>query len=209
LLAEAQDRLAEAVRRGIRQYVILGAGFDMCALRQPGWAQELTILEVDHPGTQALKRSYLAAAGLVMPENAGFASINLGHEALGAGRRRYQVSTEKPPFFSWLGVMMYLTEAAIDATLQAVAAFPAGSEIVLTFALPSDDAPSHFAQCAASLGEPWMSAFTPEVLEANLRDLGFARVGFLTPAEAEARYFRQHPDDLPVPKRTNILYAVL
>ncbi|HEY5505065.1 MAG TPA: class I SAM-dependent methyltransferase [Sedimentisphaerales bacterium] len=63
-----EDRLAAAGSRGITQYVILGAGFDTFALRQPSWAQILKIIEVDHSGTQTVKRSYTAAAGLAMPE---------------------------------------------------------------------------------------------------------------------------------------------
>jgi methyltransferase (TIGR00027 family) len=205
----AEDRLAAAVLRGITQYVVLGAGFDTFALRQPAWAQAVKILEVDHPGTQAMKRSQLAAAGLVMPENADFASIDFEHESLCAGLLRYHVSTDEPTFFSWLGVMMYLKEDTIDAVLRSVAAFPAGSEIVLTFAPPPGDSPSPLAQRVASLGEPWVSCFTPGALEAKLRTAGFAHVEFLSPAEAGARYFRQRPEDLPVPRRINILSAVL
>jgi methyltransferase (TIGR00027 family) len=211
----AEDRLAAAVLRGVTQYILLGAGFDTFALRQPTWAQALKILEVDHPGTQALKRSQLAAAGLAMPENALFANIDLEHESLRGGLLRYNVSLDEPTFFSWLGVTMYLTEAAIDAVLHSVAAFPAGSEIVLTFAPPpkpqvgtASAPPPLLAQRAASLGEPWVSYFEPDALEAKLRGAGFSKVEFLSPAEAEERYFRQRPEDLLVPKRTNVLCAV-
>jgi methyltransferase (TIGR00027 family) len=205
----AEDRLAAAVLRGITQYVILGAGFDTFALRQPPWAQALKILEVDHPGTQAMKRSHLAAAGIAMPQNTNFATINFEHESLRDGLLRYHVSMNEPTFFSWLGVTMYLKEDAIDAVLQTVAAFPVGSEIVLTFATQPGDSPSPLAQRTASLGEPWVSYFEPDALEAKLRGAGFTKVEFLTPAEAEARYFQQRPADLPVPKRTNILSAGL
>ncbi|HVO84678.1 MAG TPA: class I SAM-dependent methyltransferase [Syntrophobacteria bacterium] len=205
----AEDRLAAAVLRGIKQYIILGAGFDTFALRQPPWARVLKILEVDQPGTQAMKRSHLAAADLLMPENAGFASIDLEHESLRDGLLRYHVLMDEPTFFSWLGVTMYLQEDAIHAVLRSVATFPAGSEMVLTFAPSPDDSPSSVARRVASIGEPWVSYFEPEALEAGLRSAGFSRVEFLSPAEAEARYFRQRPADLPVPKRTNILTAVL
>ena len=103
---------------------------------------------------------------------------------------------------------MYLNEDAIDAVLRSVAAFPAGSEIVLTFASPPGDSPSPLDQRAASLGEPWISYFEPDTLETKLRGAGFSTVEFLSPAEAEARYFRPRPRDLPVPRRTNIVYAV-
>jgi O-methyltransferase involved in polyketide biosynthesis len=106
-------------------------------------------------------------------------------------------------------VTMYLKEEAIDAVLRSVAAFPAGSEIVLTFALPPGDSPSPFDQRAASLGEPWVTYFEPDTLAAKLRDAGFSKVEVLSPAEAEARYFRQRPADLPIPTRTNIVCALL
>lgn len=203
-----EDRLAAAVSRGITQYVILGAGFDTFALRQPAWAQKLKIIEVDHSGTQTVKRSHLDKAGLTMPENAFFANIDFEHESLNEGLLRYGVSMEEPTFFSWLGVTMYLKEEAIDAVLRSVAMFPAGSEIVLTFRPPSGDSPSPLAQSVANLGEPWISLFEPKALEAKLRGAGFSKVEFLTPAEAEARYFRHRPKDLPVLKQINILCAV-
>ncbi|MEN6475655.1 MAG: class I SAM-dependent methyltransferase [Syntrophaceae bacterium] len=205
----AEDRLAAAVLRGITQYVILGAGFDTFALRQPPWAQTLKIFEVDHPGTQAMKRSHLAEAGLAMPQNAAFANIDFEHESLLDGLLRYHVSMDEPTFFSWLGVTMYLKEDAIDAVLRSVAKFPAGSEIVLTFVQPPGDSPSPLAQRTASLGEPWVSYFEPDALEIKLRGIGFSKLEFLSPAEAEERYFRQRPRELPGPKQTNILCAVL
>jgi methyltransferase (TIGR00027 family) len=205
----AEDRLAAAVHRGVTQYVILGAGFDTFILRQPPCAHALKILEVDHPGTQAMKRSHLAAAGLVIPENAEFATIDFEHESLIDGLLRYHVSLNELTFFSWLGVTMYLKEDAVDDVLRSVASFPAGSEIVFTFVTPTPDPPPPLAQRTASLGEPWVSYFEPDALEAKLLGIGFFTLYFLTPAEAEERYFRQRPADLPIPRRTNILSAVL
>jgi methyltransferase (TIGR00027 family) len=204
----AEDRLAAAALRGMTQYVILGAGFDTFALRQPSWAKALRILEVDHPGTQDWKRSLLAAAGVAMPQNASFAAIDFERESLRASLLRHHMAMDQPTFFSWLGVTMYLKEDAIDDVLRAVAAFPAGSEIVLSFAPPTGDAPSPFAERAASLGETWLSYFEPDAIEAKLTGAGFSNVAFLSPAEAGARYFRQRPGELPVPRRINILSAV-
>ena len=169
----------------------------------------MRILESDHAGTQTTKLAQLAATGITIPENARFAAINFEHESLRADLLRYQISLDEPTFFSWLGVTMYLKEDAIDAVLRSIAAFPAGSEIVLTFAPPPGDSPSPFDQRAARLGEPWVSYFEPAALEAKLRGAGFSNVEFLSPEEAEARYFQQQPPDLPIPKRTNIVRAVL
>ena len=211
-----EDRLASAIFRGIRQYIILGAGFDTFILRQPLWARELKILEVDRRGTQDMKLSLIDAAGLAVPKNVEFACIDFENESLHDGLRRNHISLTELTFFSWLGVTMYLKEDAIDDVLRSVAMFPKGSEIVLTFAQPpklttTGGSVSHssLAQRVASAGEPFVSYFEPHVLEAKLRSAGFSVVEFLSSAEAEAWYFRQRPQDLPVPKRTGISCGVL
>jgi methyltransferase (TIGR00027 family) len=212
----AEDRLAAAFLRGISQYIILGAGFDTFALRQPSWAQTLNILEVDHPGTQAEKLSRLACCGLSLPQNAHFANIDFEHESLRDGLLRYHICLNKPAFFSWLGVTMYLNENAIDAVLLSVASFPAGSEIVLTFAQlsapelnNSNNFPSLLASLVSSAGEPFLSFFEPDAIETKLRNSGFSKVEFLSSTEAETRYFRHRPNDLPVPRRTGIVCAIV
>lgn len=205
----AEDRLAAAVRRGVAQYVVLGAGFDTFALRQPLWARGLRIFEVDHSGTQSVKRDALAAAGIALPENLVFASVDFDRESLVDGLVRHHASLAQPTFFSWLGVTMYLTEDAIDAVLRSVARFPTGSEIVLTFARPRGDAPSSLEERAIAVGEPWLSFFEPDALDLKLRRAGFREVTFLSPHEAEARYFRHRPRDLPSPHHANIVSAIL
>jgi methyltransferase (TIGR00027 family) len=202
----AEDRLAAAVGRGGTPYVILGAGFDTFAVRQPAWARALRILEVDHAGTQQLKRSHLAAAGLAVPPNVGFATIDFEHESLRDGLLRQGVESSQRTFFSWLGVTMYLREDAIDAVLRSVAEFPAGSEIVLTFASASNT-PQGVAERAAEAGEPWLSFFEPQEMHDKLRGAGFTSVELLTPLVAKSRYFYA-PSSLPTPVRTTIVAAV-
>lgn len=202
----AEDRLAAAAARGVTQYVVLGAGFDTFAVRQPPWARGLRILEVDHAGTQALKRSHLAAAGIPVPPNAGFATVDFERESLRDGLVRHGISPAERTFFSWLGVTMYLPEAAIDAVLRSAVEFPAGSEMVLTFA-PPDDAPRPVAERAAEAGEPWLSYFEPADMRDRLLAAGFTAVELLTPAAAEALYFA-HGSSLPPPRRTTIAAAV-
>ena len=86
----AEDALSGAVERGIRQIVILGAGLDTFALRNPHGAREIRIYEVDHPATQAWKRQRLAEAQLALPPwlilvPADFEQDNLGEKLVGAG----------------------------------------------------------------------------------------------------------------------------
>lgn len=207
----AEDRLQAAQQRGITRYVILGAGFDTFALRQPAWAKSLKIFEVDHPGTQHLKRAHIAAAALEIPANLAFASIDFEHESLLDGLLRQGVSQDEPTFFSWLGVTMYLNEAAIDSALLSVAAFPAGSEIVLTFLQPpettAETASSKLAGRVAGAGEPFVSHFEPEAIAEKLIGAGFAKLEFLLPEDANTKYYKPRPTDLPAPRRTGIVCA--
>ncbi|HET8649370.1 MAG TPA: SAM-dependent methyltransferase [Gemmatimonadales bacterium] len=208
----AEDRLEAAVARGIRQYVILGAGYDTFIVRQPAWARQLRIFEVDRPSTQSEKRARLSAVGLDAPGNVTFADVDFEKESLEEGLRRHGVDLQAPTFFSWLGVMVYLTEPAIDAVFRLVASCPEGSEIVFTFSPPRrqrEDGIPGLAERAAELGEPWLSHFEPEQIERKLLGFGFREVLFLTPAEAEERYFSGRGDGLPPPRRINIAAAAV
>ncbi|MGE3179245.1 MAG: class I SAM-dependent methyltransferase [Vicinamibacterales bacterium] len=210
-----EDRLARAVERGCRQYLVLGAGFETFAYRQPAWASALSIVEVDAPAAQEVKRRMLAALGLADPPNLRFADIDLGREPLKAGLARHHIPTDTPTFVSWLGLSMYLEQPAVDEILRTVAACPAGSELVMTFAWPlgsgldqDGSAGSTPASRSARAGEPWVTFFMPPALEQYLRDLGFSRVRFLTPAEADEQYFAGRPGDLPAPRTATIVAAI-
>jgi methyltransferase (TIGR00027 family) len=202
----AEDALMEAVANGVEQYVLLGAGGDTFAYRQPAWAHGLTVIEVDQPASQSEKRRALALAGIEIPSNVRFADVDFERETLADGLARCGVQTAKPTFFSWLGVTMYLTRAAIEATLRTVLSFPKGSGIVFTYA-HTDSAASRLAEGSASAGEPWVSYFTPDELGAMLRSLGFSDAAFLSREEAERRYYANRTDGFSAPPRVSIVAA--
>jgi methyltransferase (TIGR00027 family) len=202
--------LAEAMSSGITQYIMLGAGLETFAFRQPQWAQALRILEVDHSQTQLLKRQLMDAADLASPPNVSYLRVDLERESLHEAVLRQDMALDEPTFFSWLGLAMCSQEPEIDAVLRFVAGFPVGSEIVLTFSQPPDersDVTGRLAGRTAVLREPVVSFFTPAAMEIRLRRAGFSGIDFLSPKESEIRYFSQRPQDLPVPKRTAIVAA--
>jgi len=205
----AEDRLFDSLKRGIKQYIILGAGFDTFAYRQPDWAGALDIFEVDQIETQKEKLLRLREAGIIIPANTHHISIDFEEESLFEGLKKSHISFEKPAFFSWLGVSMYLTESAVDAVLRTIIKFPKGSEIVFTFSQPRGISLSSFINRVSKAGEPFKSYFTMEAMEKRLREIGLSKIEFLAIDEAEERYYRQRPNDLPLPKRINIASAIL
>src|SRR5271163_808264 len=157
----AEERMAQAVERGVRQCVILGAGFDTFAYRQPDWARDLRIYEVDHQATQEDKRRRLRSAGIPVPANLEFVAIDFERVSLYEGLLTSSLNFSEPAFFSCLGVLVYLTREAVDAVFQLVAGYPVGSEIVFTFSLPESALSGNeaanraaLAGMASSLGEP-------------------------------------------------------
>lgn len=201
----AEDRLRVAVDRGVDQYVILGAGLDTFAYRQPAWAAGIRIFEVDQPASQRVKRERVTRAGIAVPANLTYLDIDFEAVDLLTGLGGGGVDPSRPVFVSWLGVSMYLTRDAVTAVFASVAAFPVGSELVFTFAQPRPAGPS-LADRAAAVGEPWLSYFEPGELRALLTSAGFGVVEFLGIDEA-ARYFVDRTDLLMAPQRISIAAA--
>jgi methyltransferase (TIGR00027 family) len=186
-----EDSLAEAAARGVKQYVMLGAGMDTFAYRQPAWASAIRVFEVDHPESQAFKRETLLKKGISIPANVEFCPIDFEQVSLADGLAKSSLDRSNTAFFSWLGVTQYLTRPAIDATLRFVQSMPKGSELVTEYILPPDhwspdEQPFLESVVAAvkELGEPWLTYFTSEELLDHLREIGFSDVTVLTPEEA-------------------------
>jgi len=208
----AEDRLALAASQGIDQYVILGAGLDTFAYRQPNWANNLHIFEVDQPASQREKRKRLELAGIAPLGNLIYVAVDFETDSLLDTLQHFEFNPLKPAFFSWLGVMVYLRQDAIESVFQAVASLPHSSEIVFTFSAQGQ-AQKHGTRSsitkvlAESLGEPWLSQFEPEAINQMLHKMGFSDVSFLTPGEIDQRYINGRQDGLFAMQRINTAVA--
>jgi methyltransferase (TIGR00027 family) len=186
----AQDSLAAAMARGIRQVVVLGAGLDTTALRNPG----LAVFEVDHPVTQEWKRQQLARMNIALPAGLRFAPVDFERQKISDGLALAGFDAGAPAFFVWLGVVPYLTRDAIAATLDFAAAVP-GNEIVFDYSEPPENYPPRLrkqvmalAERVAALGEPFRSHFAPQEMEALLNGKNLGEIEDLGPREIASRY---------------------
>ena len=195
----AEDELARAVERGVTQYVVLGAGLDTFAYRNPH--RGLRVFEVDHPSTQAWKRDRLREQSIPVPRNATFAPVDFEKETLADGLRAAGFRADQPAFFSWLGVVIYLTKPAVAGTLRYIAERPAGSQVVFDFALPSEEiseaeraSRARSAAEVAKSGEPWINYYSAAPFAEELRATGFSRAQVLGSGDMNARYFNDRAD---------------
>lgn len=177
-----EECLTQAVRAGVRQYVVLGAGLDTFAYRSD-LAQGMRVFEVDHPTTQEWKRRRLGDAGIPIPPNVTYVPVDFETEDLAERLSDEGFDNDRPVLASWLGVSVYLSSTAIAQNLGVVGRFAPGTELVLDYMVPErlrDAAGQTYAEgvapVAAERGEPWLSFFTPADLAALLTRHGFAVV---------------------------------
>jgi methyltransferase (TIGR00027 family) len=174
----AEEWVAAAYARGTRQVVVLGAGLDTIAYRNPH--PDLAVFEVDHPATQAWKQERVAAAGIEVPATVAYVGVDFERDDLLTRLGEEGFDAARPAVFVWLGVVPYLTRAAVSATLRALGALP-GAEVVLDHVGTDRDPGSQIridtlADRVSSLGEPLTEAWAPGEMAALLAGSGFTEV---------------------------------
>jgi methyltransferase (TIGR00027 family) len=172
-----EDSLARAVRRGVGQYVVLGAGLDSFAHRSP-LARQVKVFEIDHPATQDYKRRVRPA-----PDGVIFVPVDFTVDSVRDGLGRAGFDYAEPAFVAWLGGTMYLESGAVERTVSVLGGLAPGTEVVVDYMLPAgwrDAAGDTYAdligQASAERGEPWLSLFTPDTTAALLTRYGFGDV---------------------------------
>jgi methyltransferase (TIGR00027 family) len=203
-----EDLVIEQAGRGIRQYVILGAGLDTFAQRRPEIASRLQIFEVDPPGPQAWKRQRLIELGYGIPDWLRLVPVDF--EAGDAWWQRLKAAgfdAGQPAVVASTGVSMYLTKDAIVAMLRQVAALAPGSTFAMTFLLPLElidpEIRPGFEMAekgARAGGTPFLSFFTPQEMLALAREAGFKEAQHVSASTLAERYFAGRSDGLRPPK---------
>jgi methyltransferase (TIGR00027 family) len=198
----SRSAIAEAVlarafeQRGVRQLVIVGAGLDTLAYRNP-FGPSLRIFEVDHPASQQWKRLRLEECGVAVPPWLHFVPCDFERARLTEALRKAGWRENESSFFTWLGVVPYLSRDAICSTLRQIGAN--SSELVFDYGEPaevlSEDArraQARRAATVAAMGEPFLSYFEPPEMASILKTAGFGVMEDLGPHRLLERYLRDH-----------------
>ena len=208
-----EDLVAEQAARGVRQYVILGAGLDTFVQRRPELASRMLVFEIDQPGPQEWKRRRLDDLGFGIPSYLRLVPVDF--EAGDPWWERIAASgfdAGRPAVVASTGVSMYLTKDAIATTLRQVAVLPPGSTLVMSFMLPIElldpevrSGVERAAEGARASGTPFISFFTPTEMLALARDCGFKEVEHISAAMLAQRYFADRTDGLRPPNNSEEL----
>jgi methyltransferase (TIGR00027 family) len=190
----AEDTLAQAVARGVDQYIVLGAGFDTFAYRNPH--AHVRVFEVDHPATQAVKRERLERAAIPVPASLTFVPFDFTGGSLGEALTQAGFDPGAPAVVAWLGVTMYLTPEEVAATLGYLGSLAAGTTVVFDYYLPVG-AVGFFTRYfykrvlrrLEAAGEPWRAFYTPAAIRAELQRAGFTAIESFERRTLNPRYF--------------------
>ena len=201
----AEDELARSIQRGVRQYVILGAGLDTFAYRN--CFPLLRVFEVDHPVTQAWKRSCLEKAAIPIPASLTFVSVDFERQMMSDALRQSGFKSDELTFISWLGVIRYLSREAVISVLTSIfSSMRAGSEIVFDCG-PPPSLLQRLRELPHQTIANWTfknngfrpNYFDPASLKCDLKRIGFADVQLFGSTEINVRYCNDRTDGLRVP----------
>jgi methyltransferase (TIGR00027 family) len=179
----------------VEQVVILGAGFDTRAHRLSALAG-MPVFEVDHPATQAAKRSVVESLGL-STATVTYVAVDFERQPLEQELRACGLGTGLPSLFIWEGVTNYLSDSAVDETLLTIGRLAGpGSVLVFTYidagvldgSVSFPEARRWLANVRRA-GEPWIFGMAPGDVAGFLGDRGFVLVSDVSTKQAGERWF--------------------
>jgi methyltransferase (TIGR00027 family) len=212
-----EEKLDQAASKGISQYVIIGAGFDSFCLRRPDFAANLRIYEIDHPATQQIKRERLGEISSFSPKGVEFLAIDLEKRTIADALSDSSFLKDEKAFFSWLGVVPYLSKDVVFAVLYDLVCFAArGSEIVFDYLIPiyrmtpkDRQALGRGMRIIEHWGEPVESFFHPDAFPDVVSYFGYRILENQSPDELNERYFADRLDNLVAHSAAYIIHAAI
>ncbi len=214
----AEDALEKAVKQGVKQYVILGAGMDTFAFRRPEMMAKLEVFEVDHPATQEFKLQRLAELEWEQPAKLHFIPIDFTKESLVTALISSSSYDPKvKTFFNWLGVTYFLTRDEVFTTLRSITEIaPTGSIIVFDYLdidtfIPEKSSPQmqHKLEFLRNIGEPMITGFNPLTSAEDFASLGVHLHENLSQDNIEELYFKKHMNGYHAQEHVHFAYAVV
>ena len=143
------------------------------------------------------------AAGIAQPATLTFVPLDLESTCLSAALAESGLDARRPAFFSWVGMVPYLTIEAFRATLATVGGLPRGSGIVFdtvdspeTLTPPRRKVFNGLAKRLAAAGEPLRLFLSPQQLQHELRSAGFDRIEHAGIERLNEIYFDNRADGL-------------
>ncbi|AET68619.1 methyltransferase, putative, TIGR00027 family [Desulfosporosinus orientis DSM 765] len=210
-----EERLEEAIRKGIRQYIILGAGLDTFAYRRLDLTDRLQVFELDLPYTQEIKRQLLGRLNLEKPDFLHYIPVDFTKDNLASALSESKYDSGQGSFFSWMGVTHYLPLESVLSTLKAIIRLSSSvSEIVFDYYDKSAFDPDkgsnrikYIMKNTKTIGETMITGFDPSKLSTELALLGLRLLNNLGPEEIQQKYFKECNEGYAASEHVHLAHA--
>jgi len=198
--AFAEKSLENAARFGARQYLILAAGYDTFAYRQPDWASNIEIFEIDHPVMSIDKQQRIQRFITHKPENLHFVAADFTeHNLESALLSNKSFDQNKISFCSLLGISYYLPQQVFIEMINTISRnVPKGSSIVFDYPdeyTYTDKAGERVKKQRAMVSvanEKMLASYSYTEMEKLLANHNFLIYEHLTPDEISEQYFKKY-----------------
>ena len=191
------DLLQKTVKKGVKQVIILGAGFDTRSLRL-NFLKDISVVEIDHPDTAKFKMEILNNSIGYLPQNVKYYQIDFNKESLTDLATRNNLNPDIPTTFIWEGVTNYLQQDAIDNTLEFIRKFTNKSYIIFTYINKRilDDPGSFpytdkYHSILENNEEKWTFGFDPEKLPDYLNKFDLTLIEDIGAVEYRKQYMSE------------------
>lgn len=212
--AFAEKSLKLATTYGAKQYLIFGAGYDTFAYRQPQWAANLQIFEIDHPISSKDKKDRLQAADIVPPKNVHYVEADFTQEHwIKQLNECQEFTSDKVSFCSILGLIYYLSKDEFERYISTISTnIPVNSTIVFDY--PNEEyfkAQQKHSSLAKASNEAMKACYSYEEIEALLEEYNLVILEHLDPKEMTEEYFSDYNKanaNYPMEAQKNVNYCL-
>jgi len=198
-----EDLAKEQIAKGVKQYVLLGAGLDSFAQRNTAISSQVDIYEIDQPDTLAWKEEKLIENGYKITDNLHFVPVNFETSPWWTELLNKGFDTKQTTFVSCTGVTLYLTKEAITDTLKKMTSLASGSTIAISFYLPVellDGEDKNLMEIsikgATASGTPFVSFFSVEEITKLANEIGLKEIQTISTKDMTEKYFKNRADNL-------------
>lgn len=191
------DAAERAARDGVRQMVVLGAGYDTRAYRIDAVRDRMRVFEVDRPPILARKTGILARVLGGVPDHVTAVPLDLEREDLWDRLARAGFSGDLSTLFVLEGLVMYLPRETVERLFDGIARHAPEASPLLFDCVPQSLADGTLGQEGAGnilaytleRGQPILSGFDGGEVEPFLARLGFSGVTVVPASEYGRMYY--------------------
>jgi methyltransferase (TIGR00027 family) len=210
------DIVRKSVDDDLEQLVILGAGYDTRAYRIDGITEKVRVFEIDHPDTQALKITKIKEIFGTLPEHVTFVSIDFEKEDLTQRLSETAYSRSKKTLFIMEGLICYINERAVKATLSFIRNNSGKGSALLFDYFPDTlvdgtcllEVGKNMRARAKSYGEPFQFGIKEGTIDTFLEKQGFSLIRNVNCVELKSMYFHGINKEREVNGLFSFAYAV-